>query len=648
MARHDAVVYIKKVRRDGYSEQEIRRELEKAGWPSEETDLAFIESRVITLSSDSRRVAAPQQSLPKEPTVSLRVIPEPQKIQPLQPPPLSITEEITGKGPLFGAPKLGKKEQTSQEFYTGFLGPLPKIEPPSPSRTQTFGRGNIVVENIAAPGVGEPVPGIQSSIIARTPLAHRLKFVGVIVGACIFIGSGAFGGYWYYTNVRPKNILQSSLDAFATMQSYHYETDLELISQQASQNIGDRIPSFAPPAASVLLSLIEPMAQASIPPNNDALSQTFRMHMFGDVNTIDGAHPKSAHTVRLETKQFFSSDIEFEARTIDRITYFQFLKVPRIPTGFYPTGAAPFDTGKLERVWVKIDPEKITDSYNEYIERLSNFDSAYGAYKNTLRPSQDPFEIQNNEKIKELFHSTTFIVWKDGYSTEDIKGEPTYRYSGIIDKKALENFLKESVNSIDLSLKKLQTNLFEPLQLSEDITVQVWVSTNTKQIIKITMDTRATDVFAPASGTISVTATARYSRINENIAVAAPKNARDVKQILDAAYNYVIESLTKARIAGRDARRVADLNSIRVILELYYDDNGNKYPRTLNQLVPKYIPVLPKDSGDGKDLTTSKPYTYKYISAQKYLLSAKLENPDHSSLKTDAHPGDQFYDLAAP
>lgn len=61
-------------------------------------------------------------------------------------------------------------------------------------------------------------------------------------------------------------------------------------------------------------------------------------------------------------------------------------------------------------------------------------------------------------------------------------------------------------------------------------------------------------------------------------------------------------NVSKSRAKGRDAKRMADLNTIANALELYYDDHG-EYPTTgggdnielLSGILGSYLPTIPKD-----------------------------------------------------
>lgn len=77
--------------------------------------------------------------------------------------------------------------------------------------------------------------------------------------------------------------------------------------------------------------------------------------------------------------------------------------------------------------------------------------------------------------------------------------------------------------------------------------------------------------------------------------------------IIGLLASVVIASLNSARQKGRDARRIADIKSIQLALELFYDANG-KYPTSAQyttsgagNLAPSYIAAVPQDPTTGAD-----------------------------------------------
>lgn len=95
----------------------------------------------------------------------------------------------------------------------------------------------------------------------------------------------------------------------------------------------------------------------------------------------------------------------------------------------------------------------------------------------------------------------------------------------------------------------------------------------------------------------------------------------------------VLASLNTARERGRDAKRIGDLNNVRLALEFYFDDVGDgAYPETLDLLVAAgHLPVVPLDpNGD--------PYGYSALGADcgDYHLRATLEGTSNVVLDSDA------------
>jgi len=115
------------------------------------------------------------------------------------------------------------------------------------------------------------------------------------------------------------------------------------------------------------------------------------------------------------------------------------------------------------------------------------------------------------------------------------------------------------------------------------------------------------------------------------------KELKDVKTIKETqgAVN-VIETgkpLDKEQAKKRDNRRVNDLQTIRLSLELYFDAK-KEYPLTLASLAPVFIPTIPTDP------STKQQYLYAAIQVEgqcsSYHLGANMENEDHLVLQRDA------------
>lgn len=94
----------------------------------------------------------------------------------------------------------------------------------------------------------------------------------------------------------------------------------------------------------------------------------------------------------------------------------------------------------------------------------------------------------------------------------------------------------------------------------------------------------------------------------------------------------VLANLNGTRAKARDVKRIADLKSLQLALELYFD-NYRIYPSVLDSLKPTFISVIP-NSPDGTA------YTYKPLvvgggTCNNYHLGAVLEQSTNAELTTD-------------
>lgn len=76
----------------------------------------------------------------------------------------------------------------------------------------------------------------------------------------------------------------------------------------------------------------------------------------------------------------------------------------------------------------------------------------------------------------------------------------------------------------------------------------------------------------------------------------------------------VLLSLNSARIKSRDAKRVADVRQIQTAAELYFNDN-QKYPASLEDLSPEYLPVIPSSPTPAEVGCAETDNVYNYQSA---------------------------------
>ena len=114
--------------------------------------------------------------------------------------------------------------------------------------------------------------------------------------------------------------------------------------------------------------------------------------------------------------------------------------------------------------------------------------------------------------------------------------------------------------------------------------------------------------------------------------------------IIGVLSSVVLVSLNSARTKARDAKRVADLASLRLALEGYYDGNygtdgsgadaGYEYPTALSSLAQ--VGVI---SAEPKDPSTAAAYGYNSAGCatanQSYVIQAALETAGHIGFNND-------------
>lgn len=104
--------------------------------------------------------------------------------------------------------------------------------------------------------------------------------------------------------------------------------------------------------------------------------------------------------------------------------------------------------------------------------------------------------------------------------------------------------------------------------------------------------------------------------------------------IIGVLATLVLLQLGTARSRARDAKRIADVNQLRSAIELYYEDNGGKYPDDLTTgTIGKYLNQVPNDPLDG---SLKYGYITKDNTNQQYMVWAELEQKTAGALNADA------------
>ncbi len=122
-----------------------------------------------------------------------------------------------------------------------------------------------------------------------------------------------------------------------------------------------------------------------------------------------------------------------------------------------------------------------------------------------------------------------------------------------------------------------------------------------------------------------------------------------VVAIIGLLSSIVLVGLSSFRSRGRDARRIADVHEVQTALELFHTKRS-QYPDDASwanlekQLKSEGIGVtkLPKDpSSNRTGFTDQDQYGYKvFAEGQKYILRAKLEDPNNPALNDDIDSAD--------
>ncbi len=104
--------------------------------------------------------------------------------------------------------------------------------------------------------------------------------------------------------------------------------------------------------------------------------------------------------------------------------------------------------------------------------------------------------------------------------------------------------------------------------------------------------------------------------------------------IIGILSSVVLASLNSARKKSRDAKRISEVKSLQLALELYNDSKGG-YPSVLTALVPTYISILPTPPSGVTGVTN---YAYAPIGAGclSYHIGSTLEDANNRIFTNDA------------
>jgi len=218
-------------------------------------------------------------------------------------------------------------------------------------------------------------------------------------------------------------------------------------------------------------------------------------------------------------------------------------------------------------------------------------------------------DLELAPKIRDILRSRTSISVSKSLGSETIDGVPSHHYQLSVDKNAAATFFTDLLKE-DETLTKEEVEQFTRIFLDaiEITNTEIWISKNDLLPRKLVTDMKIhfdTDVFAEFSempkfgdfdmqeeSNITYDAIAHmeilYSNFNADLTIKAPENAKTFEQILEESRNIPGTPLYSAHVKGNDAAIKANLSSIRVMAELYYDEhNGYGSKQIKAQVCPK-------------------------------------------------------------
>ena len=516
MPREKALEYIKITRNAGFSDVEIRRELEKSGWPLSEIDAAF-----HNLDQKPEKVQPPPQFVKKELPRTF-----------VQKPKESIPPKVALPEP---------HEKLLDAPHTSV--PYDEIKPRQIPISKGVSPRQPVVTDSPAPefrsrehmfsGKQEEAAAPKSPILLRpnmVPVGHKKTYVAAFSIFGLIVASAASAGFWYWSAVLyPQKVVKEGLGSLATMKSFEYDTEFSLrVERDASGTVGRAVQPFLHPMASVLYGIVR-AEQKDGPP-----SYTFTVRAKGAVDYHDQNNPRYQLVLTLGTRSLLGSNVEFESKLSEGVYYFRFLELPFLDSrAFFGDDVPTFTTKSLEEKWVSFNPVAFQEEFNASVEKLAKLDPRFQEY--IISPEHEPDLITQDKikQIQDLWDKNSFISWEEKVFPEDVDGELTYRVKGKLDREKLVSFLEEAAKVSDDAERREIVDAFGMLG---DIEINAWISENTRRVVKLTSQTALTDPHNPSAEITELLFEIRFSHIDEPVSVELPHDAYDLKNILDHVF----------------------------------------------------------------------------------------------------------------
>ena len=305
----------------------------------------------------------------------------------------------------------------------------------------------------------------------------------------------------------------------------------------------------------------------------------------------------------------FNFETSIETKILDNKTY---LKIHELPLTFLPQDIMKEVEKYINEItnkWWLIDPEEIMDKQKEAMEMFGGMGMMpIGEMFDFEKQQEQMQELQ--EKLVASLKKYNVIKVDERLRDEKIDGKKCYHYKVSINKKELRNFVDEAIEiyfdymedqfsdmmpEIKDEIMKSKEEMTDSKEYQEamdgfmkSITKangEMWIDKKDfylrKSDFKMTFDFSkfAPDevVISEDALTLKINSEMNYSNFNQKMNIAEPLES---ESLVDYLWSLAVESMEKAKVNSRDAKRVSDVKQMQTALELYYNDN-EKYPESI-------------------------------------------------------------------
>jgi hypothetical protein len=398
--------------------------------------------------------------------------------------------------------------------------------------------------NAAHVKMGTPVvTGATETKAKRDFLKRHSKAVIIMCIALLLLAGGAFAAYKFMP-LSPERMLQQAALNMEDVHSFDFSGRITA-DITANDNILD------------LQARLQDVVNLN-PDNRVAGSSTnlqFAIDFDGRVDGKDPEHPKGEFNFDVSAGII---SVGMKMKVVDDAVFLRLDNIPKITE----------EISKYTNKWIKIDPKALSEEYGLGLN--------FNATQPELTEGQKK-QIEELTRKSHLYNSVTRL------ENDTIDAIQMYRYALVIDKVGLKNYLKE-VEKINKSAGGLNDTSLDALDTTQFKNVEVWIGKSDRMVHRISMDiSQASSNDSIPSGNLHLMMS--FSNYNSIGKIEAPTQFHNIQD--------VIKDITViGEVRARDNTRLTYVQKIMTALELYYYDYG-KYPKSLNNLKPKYLSTIP-------------------------------------------------------